>query len=332
MKNSHRLILTGRFENGTVAKQIKNNTVSELQNMKTNLIEADCRMIFMAYHMHKEFIDANTEGTIIFYSTDTDVLVLACHHTANFMKARVFWETGTSTKYANTHRFVPVHEIVKHQGENMMRILPHIHALSGCDSTSALFHIGKKTAYKIVASHGSEKFLNLSLLAEDDTTAAINASRTLISLWYDSIQKYESLHDDLNLLRTKIASSKDTPLSRLPQCEEVFMQHVLRVMWQVRLWINACTPNCVSGSPFEFGWHMIDNKIEPIMYNCQTAAEVIGGLSCNCKGKKRCKKQCPCYKANLTCIELCNCESNDKRCHNPHFIDLEETDTESFQE
>ena len=221
---------------------------------------------------------------------------------------------------------------MKHHGENMMKLLPHIHALSGCDSTSALFHIGKKTAFKIVLSHGPDNFSNLSSLAGNDITAAKDASRMLISLWYDSVQKYKSLHGDLNLLRTKIASSKDTPLSRLPPCEDTFIQHVLRVMWQVRLWVNARTPNDISGSPLELGWHIVDGKIEPIMYNCKTAAEIIDGLTCNCKGKKRFKKERPCYKTGMPCIELCICENRENKCHNPHIIDHEDIETEIFQE
>ena len=91
-------------------------------------------------------------------------------------------------------------------------------------------------------------------------------------------------------------------------------------------------PHCVSGSPFEFGWQIINEKVEPVMYNCQTAAEIIEGLSCNCKGKKSCKNECPCYKADLPCIELCICENDFKKCNNPHFIDLEENEAENFQE
>ena len=145
---------------------------------------------------------ANTKGTIILDSTDTDFLVLACHHAHYFMKV-VYWETGTTKKYANTHRFVPVHEIVKNHGDNM-RILPQIHALSGCDSTSALFHIRKKTAFKVVLSHGPEIFSNLYSLAENDSTAAVEASIALVSLWYDNTQKYKPSHGDLNSLRNSI--------------------------------------------------------------------------------------------------------------------------------
>ena len=70
-------------------------------------------MIFMANQNHNEFMNSNTKGTIIFYSTNTNVLVLPCYHAPHFMNADVFWEPGTTTKYDNTHRFVPVIVIMK---------------------------------------------------------------------------------------------------------------------------------------------------------------------------------------------------------------------------
>ena len=165
LKDTQRLILTGGFKDGTVTKEIKKNSIIELPHMKTNQLEADYRMIFIADQMHKEFTNSNTRGTIILSSTDTDVLVLVCHHTPHFTNAEVFWETGTTTKYENNHRFVPVNEIINHHGDDMMRILPAIHALSGCD-TSALFYIGKKNAFKVVSNHGPIFFPNLSSLSE----------------------------------------------------------------------------------------------------------------------------------------------------------------------
>ena len=143
----------------------------------------------------------------------------------------MFWETGTTTKYENNHRFVPVNDIIKQHGEDMMRILPAIHALSGCDTTSALFYIGKKNAFKVVSNQGPKNFSNLSSLSENNIIKAEDAARTLVSLWYDSAQKYKSLHGNLNQLRTKMASIRDTPMSRLPPCEPVFRQHVLWIMW-----------------------------------------------------------------------------------------------------
>ena len=332
LKDTHRLILTGGFEDGTVTKEIRNNSVSELSHMKTNQLQADYRMIFMADQMHKEFTNSNTRGTIILSSTDTDVLVLACHHTPHFTNAEVFWETGTTTKYENNHRFVPVNDIIKQHGEDMMRILPAIHALSGCDTTSALFYIGKKNAFKVVSNQGPKNFSNLSSLSENNIIKAEDAARALVSLWYDSAQKYKSLHGNLNQLRTKMASIRDIPMSRLPPCEAVFRQHVLRVMWQLRLWVNARTPELVNGSPFDFGWEKKDGNIEPVMYEGQTTAEKISGLTCNCKGKKRCKVDCSCYVNNLPCIELCLCGSEENKCHNPTSFNNEEIEDDISQD
>ena len=92
-------------------------------------------------------------------------------------------------------------------------------------------------------------------------------------------------------------------------------------MWQVRLWVNARNPELISGSPFEYGWKITEDEIEPIMFEGITAAEMIDGLACVCKGKKaRCKNECPCYVSGLSCIELCTCEGDELNCHNPKSL------------
>ena len=67
-----------------------------------------------------------------------------------------------------------------------------------------------------------------------------------------------------------------------------------------------------------------NGNIEPVMYEGKTTAEIISGLTCNCKGKKRCKVDCSCYVNSLPCIELCFCESDENKCHNPSSFSNEE--------
>ena len=90
---------------------------------------------------------------------------------------------------------------------------------------------------------------------------AVDAAQFLVSLCYDSARKHQQLHVCLNRLRTKMASTKDIAMSRLPQHEPVFLQHVLRTMWQVKLWVNARTTELIAGSPFEYGWITTDDGI-----------------------------------------------------------------------
>jgi hypothetical protein len=50
------------------------------------------------------------------------------------------------------HKFPagPVHDLCKSLSAVLCRILPAAHALTGCDTTSAMFGIGKKSVYKLL--------------------------------------------------------------------------------------------------------------------------------------------------------------------------------------
>ena len=50
----------------------------------------------------------------------------------------------------NRRRYIPIHEIVSAIGSDICKALLALHALTGCDTTSALRGIGKKTALRKV--------------------------------------------------------------------------------------------------------------------------------------------------------------------------------------
>jgi hypothetical protein len=45
-------------------------------------------------------------------------------------------------------------------------------------------------------------------------------------------------HIDLNKLRVKLATVKDSTLVRLPPSEDTFKQHVLRSSYKTKIWLN----------------------------------------------------------------------------------------------
>ena len=145
-----------------------------------------------------------------------------------------------------------------------MSILPQIHALSGCATTASPFYIGKKSVVKTVLKHGPVRFANLSSVSEIDIAAAVNASHALVALWYNPTEKFKHCHEDLNLLRTRMASTKITPLSCLPPCGELFKENVKRVIWQVRLWTFASMLD-FGGKPDDFGWEVRNGILKPVM-------------------------------------------------------------------
>jgi hypothetical protein len=56
--------------------------------------------------------------------------------------------------------------------------------ITGCDSTSSLFGIGKRTVFKVVKDN-PENFRDLSIFADCDTDKSIDAARKLVCRLYD---------------------------------------------------------------------------------------------------------------------------------------------------
>jgi hypothetical protein len=55
-----------------------------------------------------------------------------------------------------------------------------------------------------------------------DFETTINATRPAVSLLYDPKGKFKLCHHDLNMLRVKLATSKDASLSRIPPSDHPF--------------------------------------------------------------------------------------------------------------
>ena len=58
--------------------------------------------------------------------------------------------TGTCTNVKDNRRYIPVHELSRSFSPTACQILPVAHALTGCDTTSSLFRIGKKSVFKLL--------------------------------------------------------------------------------------------------------------------------------------------------------------------------------------
>ena len=50
-------------------------------------------------------------------------------------------------------RFIPVHKAVKKVGQDVCNLLPAMHTLTGCNSTSSLNGIGKKGGFTTLKKH-----------------------------------------------------------------------------------------------------------------------------------------------------------------------------------
>jgi hypothetical protein len=102
-------------------------------------------MIFHAVKVNQQFQALGVTGRIIIKSPDTDVLVLCVQYFSKLPNISEMWfETGTCIEAVNQHRFISTHEVCSTISNPLCQSLPAIHAITGCDSTSAYFGLATR--------------------------------------------------------------------------------------------------------------------------------------------------------------------------------------------
>lgn len=99
--------------------------------------------------------------------------------------------------------------------------LPTVHALTGSDSTSSFYKIGKKTVFDTLIKT-PEIFESLQFLEVLPTNEAVDAARNFVQKLYK--QKSCTSLDELRYNMTM----KTKSAAELPPTEGAFLQHVLR--------------------------------------------------------------------------------------------------------
>ena len=88
---------------------------------------------------------------------------------------------GHSGQDITKEHYNPAYEIASKLGSDICNVLPAVHALSGCDSTSAIYRMGKRTAYTILIKN-AKALQCLSHLQDLDTF--LEASMDFLLLMY----------------------------------------------------------------------------------------------------------------------------------------------------
>ena len=81
-------------------------------------------------------------------TVDTDVIVLAIHHFHQLKLSELWIGLGPG----KTFREIPIHHISQQLGPQRCKALLFFHSFTGCNVTSAMFEIGKKTAWNAWAT------------------------------------------------------------------------------------------------------------------------------------------------------------------------------------
>ena len=94
---------------------------------------------------------------------DTDILVLLIHHLHESMSEIYF--VSQARKHGNAEcKLIRIRAVQKAIGSSACRQIPTIHAIAGCDTTSAIFGFGKGTVFKKLTKYiHSEKLTEIQI-------------------------------------------------------------------------------------------------------------------------------------------------------------------------
>jgi hypothetical protein len=200
---------------------------------------------------------------------------------------------------------------------DICKLLPAMHVLTGCYSTSSLYGIGKKGAFSILKKNKDElgglTEFGTQCIAIDDET--MKACFTFIGLLYGEATS------KLNQLRYKLFTKKHLDSSKLPPTEESALHHVKRANYQCCIWKHARERYLSLPSPDGSGWTKDEtgNLVPKLMANDPAPKSLLELVVCRCK--KGCNARCSCRNVGLSCTLACTCKNE---CDNNPIEDEEE--------
>ena len=192
-------------------------------------------------------------------------------------------------------------------GSRVCNALIILHTFTGCDSTSAFYGKGKRTAFSLLL--GNESFidafgeLGCSFLLSDNITKALE--RFVFCLYGQSnAQTVNDAHYKLFCV-----ASSSLPEKTIPPTTDALSQHCQRANYQAAIFKSSLTPKMNAPPPTEHGWH-IDNGDLSVTWMTQKPApdSILHTVYCSCK-QGRCEPttRCSCVNAGLPCTDVCKC-------------------------
>ena len=210
------LVIGGGATGGKLALSIKNGECTKVKALQCCDHEgADTRMLLHAKHASRD------AQRVVIQSPDTDLLLLCVTHNDEIECDELWFRTGIKFRL----RYIPAHKIAADVGPLMCKGLPAFHALTGCDSTSALSRVGKKKAWKIIVNSKvhQQHLVCVGLSPDVDSVTARKAEAFICSLYNVS---------------NRIPTSADEARYVLYS----LLQHIKRANYQAYVWRKALVP------------------------------------------------------------------------------------------
>ena len=287
------LVVSGGF-NEMLKVWSSDNSREDLEELASNHEEADTRIIL---HARNATLRGYSQVNVL--CRDTDVLVLLLAQRQDLCQ-NIWMFSGTSKR----KRYIPIHKIALPE-EKRMTLLA-FHAITGCDTTSQFFGIGKQKAWK--AFDGRSVKLLEHLGEENNPSANVLAdAEAFVCQLYNHGTK--EVH--INKERAAVFRKTTKQLDSLPPTQDAFQLHLRRVNHQVLIWKKALHPCPSLPTADGNGWFYDEEGVlKPKLLTQEVMSATCLELAfCGCTREGSCcaNRRCTCIRLGFQCSKACKC-------------------------
>ena len=311
--NGPRFVITGPEP---TPFELRAGEIYERTDLRTTHEEADVIIVQQVVHLA---VNENKESIRII-ADDTDVFVLLTYF--YLMETLSCSMSMVSTSPGRTSVDI---KATAAQHANIVQDLLPAHCLSGCDTVSCLFGIGKNTIVKILRS--GKSLSKLGVINEEMSSVITQATKFMAACYgYPSEETMTDLRYTVwskKMSNKKLTSAPD--LKSLPPTTEAFNEHVYRAHFQAAVWRSSLDPDPPVLDPLHYGWSCSDgdNMVSPVALPPDVSpapVEVLKLIKCGCSSSQPClTSRCSCNSAQLSCSIFCAC-AGSAECRNQRTI------------
>jgi hypothetical protein len=192
------------------------------------------------------------------------------------------------------------------------------HAMGGCDSTSAIFGMGKGTIFTRLNADATLHADCRILQSETASAAEVNAAGVRVIAGLYGGKRDESLTAMRYTAFCNATISHRFTAERLPPSENAAKLHAERVHLQAVIWSTLDQTSLLAT---DWGWRLAQGRLVPIPLEGPVTPDfVLNVVRCKCKGSCA-STSCSCCKHGLSCVTVCsNCRGTD--CKNVKVDDV----------
>ena len=262
----------------------------------------------------KTAVRLSEDSYVTVVGEDTDILVLLLFHSPS--TSRIIYRSDKNSKCPQ--RCWDIQKTQHVLGQNLLKVLPVIYALTGCDTTSRIFDIGKAAAMKKVSENSYIHDECSVFIQENAEPQHIieSGEKILVALYGgSSVERIDTLR--YRKWASKIMSNTfNVQVNTLPPTPDAAKNHSLRTYHQIREWVHTD----LYTDPVNWGWTLQDDKLYPVKMHSPMAPETLLKVV-RCRCKLSCdSKRCSCRRCGLTCTIACS-ECRGTNCTTAQSID-----------